>query len=399
MRRTEAPVVRHDGWFLAACAIVASALTWLARPGEPTGPDIAAYGRIAEAIRADPGYLLDPAAFDGNFWSPGYPSLLAVLWHATGSLTGVTIVQSLLAGVLVFVPWLLTRHLPGPTRRIGPAILAISPALWGMGTSIGYEVVLAAALGFSLAVAWNLTTFPPATKRRAGALAMLAGLLLAAALLLQTKSLVVLPVVLWLLWKAGPRALAWGAAGSVAGLLPWMVRNAAVLGAPSPFAGNGPYNLWVGNNPMNPSGGSMLVAPPTPGGQDQLSAALEFIVSQPERVLELSWSKAARLLQPAFAYPELIPVGPARTAVHLLAGAIAALLAVGVLAYLGARLMGGPRAVPELTPPAVFVGLFFASHLPLIAEPRFMSAVLPVSSAVATTAWVAIAGRLRRGHS
>ena len=386
---------RSDLIYLTALAALTTFLTIALGPGEPTGPDIDSYVPIANAISADPGYLFTREAFQSNFWSMGYPTLLAGMLAITGSLEGVAVFQAVLVGSLVFVPWLLTRHIPGPTRLIAPAVLAVTPAMWGIGTSIAYETTYAVVLGYALGIAWSLKLRSPNTTWSLAIWAALSGFLIGLGVLIQSKTLIVVPVIAALLISTRRRAIWAGLIGFLIAIGPWVVRNIFVLGTANPLAENGPFNVWVGNNPVTVTGGSMLNPPPVPVGSSPVQASIDFMVSQPERAVELIILKSARLVQPLFVYPELLQPGPTRTFIHLLSAAMTFLVASGVVVFLGARILSGPAGVPNLTAPAVFVALFFAVHLPFIAEPRYMVPVLPVSTAIAITAWLAAAQRIR----
>lgn len=391
---------RREAVYLALLALGTLAIQFVTLPAEPNGPDAVTYLAIAREQISDPGFWADPGSLVGNFWAVGYPTALAlVLWvsGASGdSLTVVVVVQAVLVASLVLVPWVLSRGLPRPVQWVAPALLALSPALWWMGGTIGYEALLAWLVGFSFASAWILYHRGAGRRRLlVGALAALSGLFMALALLTQTKVIVLIPVVGYLLIRAGRLPALTAGLAFLAGLLPWMVRNALVLGNPSPLSGNGGYNLWVGNNPDATTGGSMLVAPPTPNGESMTSAALQFIISQPEKWIELTWMKAARLLQPVFVYFDQVPVGPPRTALHLYATLVSLIVAVGVVAFLGAWLIKGARSVPPIAPLAAAVLLWFVSHLPFIAESRFMTTLLPLSITVAAAAWWMVVARLR----
>lgn len=396
------PTLR-EALYLVALAGIAVVIQLLVLPDQPGGPDMTTYVAIAKDELTKVGFWTDSDSFVQNFWAMAYPTFLAIAMRVLGDdLTRVLYLQILMAASLVLVPWVLARRLPRQVQVAAPAVLALCPALWWLGTTIGYEVLLAWLLCFSLALAWVVfESRNRASSRAVVFCAALSGLLAAGALLTQTKTLAVLPVLAYLLIKAGRRTALAGLGGLIIGLLPWMIRNFLVLGTPSPLTGNAGYNLWVGNNPDSINGGSMLVAPPVPPGESMTSAALHFMISQPERWIELTWLKAARLLEPVFLYPGNLPVGLPRTVLHLYAGVFGALLGIGVIVFLGARLLAGSRAVPAVTPLAIFCLVWFAAHVPFIAEPRYLTSVVPVTVVVALAAWHHVARRLGllRGRS
>ncbi len=391
---------KRESIYLGSLALVAVVIQLAAMPAQPGGPDMTTYVAIAKDELTQPGFWSNPESFVGNFWAMAYPTFLAVMNKLTGEdLTWVLALQVVMAASLVVVPWILATRLPKVVQLGAPAVLALSPALWWMGTTIGYEVLLAWLLCFSLALAWMAYERGAGTSPKAQAvLGAVSGLLLAGALLTQTRILAVLPVIAYLLYRGGRWALASGALGFVVGLAPWMARNVVVLGTPSPLTGNAGYNLWVGSNPEAINGGSMLVAPPVPAGETMMSAAIQFIISQPERWIELTWIKAARMLEPVFLYPTHLPVGAPRTLLHLYAGALGLVLAVGVILFVGARVVAGARNVPAVTPLAFFWVLWFAAHLPFIAEPRYMTSIAPVTVVVGLATWAWIWGRARGGQ-
>jgi hypothetical protein len=208
-------------------------------------------------------------------------------------------------------------------------------------------------------------------------------MLIGLAILTQSKALIIVPVIVYLLWRNGKHAALWGIAGISIPLVPWMIRNFYVLGTVSPLSNNANYNLWVGNSPEAVLGGSVASAPPLPVGvTSQFGAAITFMIEQPEATIDLVFRKAIRLWQPIYAYPEVFSPGPARFFLHILAGGLALLILLGFVLFLGGRLFVSPPKVPDVTPLAIFVVVFSLSHLPFIAEPRFMSAVLPVTLSV-----------------
>jgi len=393
-----------EALYLAVLAALAFLIQFLITPAVPSGPDATTYLAIAQEQLANSGFWSDPDSLVRNFWSVAYPTVLAGLMRVSGGSLGVVVLlQSVLTSTLVVIPWILTRRLPKLVQYVAPAVLVLTPGLWWMGTTIGYEATLAWLLGFSLAIAWIVFERGRSTsstyRRLDIGLALVSGLLAAGALLTQSKVLVVLPVIGYLLFRGGRGPLVAGFTGLILGLLPWMIRNLLVLGTLNPLSNNGGYNLWVGNNPDAANGGSMLIAPPVPTGESMTSAAVKFIVSQPERWIELLWSKAGRLMQPVFVYPEQLPVGPARGLLHFYAGLLSVLIAIGVVAFLGAWLLGGRRRVLSVTPLGAFVALWFLVHLPFIAESRYMTSILPVTVTVSVSAWAWVFYRWRGSQS
>lgn len=219
-------------------------------------------------------------------------------------------------------------------------------------------------------------------------LPIISGLVFGLAVLAQSKVIIVAPVIIYLFWRQQRGRAGWAVGGMLAALLPWMIRNHLVLGSPNPLTGNGPYNLWVGNNPDATTGGSMLTAPPLPlGVQSQSEAAVRWIIEQPEIAIQLVFRKAMRLWEPHLVYPELISPGPGRTLLHLIAGILAVFMIVGFFAFLGGRVFSSPPTVPDMTPIAVAALLFYVSHLPFIAETRFMTPIFPMIASVSIATW------------
>lgn len=313
--------------YLGLLVILAIIIQFVLHPEVPTGPDVEAYTSLANE-QMQTGFWWDPSAFRDNFWSMAYPTILASLLRFSGNDLGVVVhAQTILAASLIVVPWLLTRHISGKVRFVAPFVLLINPALWWMGWTIGYEFLLSVLLSFALAIAWAVRFSPRHSERWSLFWSAVVGLLLAGAILTQTKSLIVVPVIVYVLYSRSRRSAWIGSLATVAGRFPWMLRNWIITGNPSPLSRNAEYNFWVGNNPLNPTGGSMLIAPTTPSDKSQVSAAVDFIVSQPERFIELLWSKAARLAEPVFVYPAVFEPGPLRTALHLLSAVMVAFLA------------------------------------------------------------------------
>jgi len=350
------------------------------------GPDFVTYLGIAQQQMNKPDFWMTPDAFNGNFWAMLYPTFL----HFFLMLPGATIesiqwFQMILAATLAIGGWLLLFQQSRAIRLTTASVIALSPTTIWIGNSLGYEVLLAWFLTFALAIAWKFNRSQE-FRQNVGTIVLSAcsGLLMSLAVLTQSKSIVVLPVILYLLWKRSSRLVVWNIIGFLFLILPWAIRNLIVLGNPSIATNNGAYNLWIGNNPAATFGGSMMKPEQMPeGASAQLHAAIEYIVSQPEIALNLVFRKAMRLWEPLYLYPEMIPAGIGRTMLHILAATLTVLVLLGFVVFVGGRLFTSPPEIPDLAPLALFVILFYLTHLPFIAEPRFMTAVYPVTAAVA----------------
>ena len=367
-------------------------------PGCCEGPDLVAYAEIAARQSEQSDFWMRADAFESNFWGMLYPTFLHYAQLVTGgSLEAIQWIQRVFVAVLVPGAWLLTAHLGRRVRCATVLVLVLSPTTFWLGNSYGYEVLLALFLTFGVVLAWGFGGKEFFQSSRLNSLvAVASGLLIGLAVLTQSKAIVALPVIVFLLWRQKLGRIWWGALSFFITVLPWMLRNLVVLGTPSPFSNNAGYNLWVGNNPEAVLGGSLLTAPPLPPGvTSQLRAGLDFIISQPEAMQDLFFRKVVRLWQPLYVYPEFIPVGPGRTMLHLVAGLLAALVVIGFVLFLGGRLFSKPPIVPNVTPIAVLVLLFASSHLPFIAEPRFMTVVYPLTLSVAVPTLLYLARNLR----
>lgn len=377
---------------VVAVLILSLAVNVGVRPPAFVGPDSRTFLEIA-ARQLQPGFWSDPNAFagdfTGNFWSVGYPTLVALLLRLSGgSLAVVEGAQVLLGTSLAFFAWLLAYQQGRRIRLTVLVVVAFSPTVIWMSHNAGYEVVLSWLLVVSLTCLWVRSR---ARSRGSiwwnGGACTVAGLLAGMALLFQTKAIAVIPILLWLAWKWGKRHGWLFLTGLIAIQIPWVVRNVTVLGSPSPFASNGPYNLWLANNPDATTGGYMEPAPLPGGGQGFLTASLEFVSSQPEAAISFLMRRAVRLLEPVYLYPAL-PIHPfLRVLMHFLTAALLFIVVSGVIVYCVGRIWVRPPAIPTVGALAVFVGLFYAAHLPFIAEARYLAPVFPVMVVVAVSTY------------
>ncbi|MCU0502718.1 MAG: hypothetical protein MUC51_13315 [Anaerolineae bacterium] len=123
-------------------------------------------------------------------------------------------------------------------------------------------VTVPASLTLHLAVlAWALAFTAPLARRRSAGYALAAGVLWGVMGLGRPAMLAFLPcIVLWLALNrdASRRWLRDGAvlvAAAVLIVVPWTIRNAAVLGRFVPVATNGGFVFWNGNNPFTTGSG------------------------------------------------------------------------------------------------------------------------------------------------
>ena len=146
-----------------------------------------------------------------------------------------------MALALVLIAWGLAFQLGRKYRLSAAVLVALSPAVWAMARIGGYEILLALLLNMSLLLVW--TTYSTARRTRAGRWGIStfsSGLILGAAVLVQNKAIVVLPVLMFLAWRIRRFQV----------LLPWSLRNLAVFGAATPFNNNGSINVWIGKTRM-----------------------------------------------------------------------------------------------------------------------------------------------------
>ena len=359
------------------------------RPSRFVGPDAVTFVALANNM-SGPGFWTEPNAFagdfSGNFWSVGYPLFVGGLLRlGGGSLDVVQAVQVILGSTLAVLAWLLARHLGRRVRLAVLVVVAFSPPVMAMSHSLGYEVLLSWLLVASLALLWGYGGAPPIHNSwRAWIAAFLSGLLVAGAILVQSKSIAVLPVLFWLVWKWGLSSRLAFVGGLAAPVIPWMVRNTLVLGNPSPFSSNGPYNFWLANNPAATTGG-YFEGTARPLGDSFVASAMDFLVSQPEAAVALLLRRMVRLLEPIFIYPELDIPPIALICIHYGSAVLALAIVVGFVLYIAGRVWVSHPPLPRVGALAAFVALFYVAHLPFIAEARFMAPVLPVTAVVAVS--------------
>lgn len=213
--------------------------------------DAAYYYERAERLAAGHGYL-SPEGQPTAFWPPGWPLALSLVFKLLGpSVAAVGLFNLGCAAISAALVLALGRRIGGSelVARLALLLLAVYPnnaayvplAL----TEVFYTMLL-------LAVCWLLVA-------ERSKLALLgAGLLLGLATLVKAQTLAVVPLVLGIgvlraprFWRAVRSAIGQGLAlGALAALvvLPWSLRNEAVLGQFVAVSTNGGVTLLTGNS-------------------------------------------------------------------------------------------------------------------------------------------------------
>ena len=248
-----ASMVGRLGWIFVG----ALALRFLAQLayGLYSRPETWEYNKIAQDFIAGHGYSY---RFFESEWQtfgfPAFPMILALL-HALGGgpnaywLIGIALAVA--SAALVWVAYSIATHLFERTAGlVAAALVALNPPLLLFAARV-HEVNLDALLAGAVLIA----VLAQARSRSASGVRL--GILSGVATLARPTIVAFAVASLGALALRAPRRpLVVAAAITLAVALPWSVRNAAVLGTPSPTS---PYNcvtLWMGNNP-NATGGAI----------------------------------------------------------------------------------------------------------------------------------------------
>ena len=251
-------------FILASSGIV----QWVLRPYQFAGPDTAKFLEIASK-QFEAGFWQDPLAFDGNYWSIGYPTFLAVIKSIYGNSTAsLQLVNLTLGLILILFTWLISARLGSFIQVVATCLVAFSPNFWGLSALGGYEALLGVLVVGATFLTWRALGFDyhgGDGKRSVFVISLIlfSGVLLGLAVLVQSKSFILLVVFVPYWIRGSIRSFFLGTFGLLVVLVPWSVRNYVVVGTWSPFNTNGPVNMWIGNNPGQTTGGFMG-PPPIP---------------------------------------------------------------------------------------------------------------------------------------
>jgi 4-amino-4-deoxy-L-arabinose transferase-like glycosyltransferase len=308
---TQRTIARLRPHLLPLLAVVGLAgavrLAWVATIHAPPVSDYLFYYQTAAGLTAGHGYAIlgHPTAF----FPVGYPAFLAALFALFGTslatLKAANVALWALAAALAYV---LGVQLGG--RRVGLVgglIVALYPDYVIYSSLAASEnLFVPLLLGACCALAGGVARRPSARR------AALAGALLGLAILVRSTALLVpllAALVIWLGWRSRRGALAalCVVAAAACVVVPWVVRNALVLGAPT-VSTNGGYTLWIGLNPRASGGADVhggagpwpitTAREETSSDATDTGRALRFIVHDPGRFVGLVPAKLAALLEP-----------------------------------------------------------------------------------------------------
>ena len=227
---------------------------------ERISPDGAHFLNVARCFERGQGFS-NPSAWPAwmkpdrlpmpeTFKEPGYPWLISLAVRAGAPPFQAGLALSLLAGFLLpFAIWLLARQFdPDPAVALVAGLIAAgSPLLVDKSVSVLVESLFALFIALTfIAAGWRLRD--PARAERPLALDALTGALFGAAWLLRAQTLLALPAVLLLLFRARPArrslpGLALAAISALVVLSPFLARNLRLFGVP--FYSDVPaFGLW-----------------------------------------------------------------------------------------------------------------------------------------------------------
>ena len=334
---------------------------------------------------------------------PGYPLFLALCAWADG--TGILIARLLQALLGAATAWIayafVSRALDRRAALIAGILVCLDPY------AIFFANLLLTEVSFSLfavaltACAWRLITDPAKASRAATY-----GVAVCGAAMLMTRPsaagwLLLLWVVLWLFDSHRVRAtrrLGLYVAVMAVCLLPWGLRNRAVIGTSAWLSTNGGVTLYDAQGPQadGSSNQAFLEELPQLAGLDEVGRdrelqrlAAEHMRSNPGRVLELAWVKFRRTWNPV---PNVSDYRGGITGFVSAAFTVVTLL----LAFIGLAGTLGKKHSAETVPPRRRLHLllwlpviyFTLVHCVFIGSLRYRVPLMPFVEIAAATAFV-----------
>jgi 4-amino-4-deoxy-L-arabinose transferase-like glycosyltransferase len=359
-----------------------SFLYWV---GKPLTHDEHEYLELARSVAAGRGFVYSASYDTGTAQqfgrAPGYPVFLAAIGAGRSQDDGVPAVvkvaQAALGALVVWLVGLVAARSAGPRAgALAASIAAVYPPLVWIGAYVLSETLYAAlALGTALLLQ-NASdrAGEPERSRASTAVAVAAGLMMGAAILVRPAMLFFVPLaILWLFIRKRATMAILVLLAAAAVVAPWTIRNARVYGRFVLVASEGGVTFWTGNHPRAIGEGDLAANP------EIKRADLEFRRAHPgltaEQLEPLYYRDAlqhiaahplwwAGLLARKAAYT-VIPTGPSYTlhSMKYRVASVASYLLLLPFAVAGAvRLWRSPRrpaALWLLAASAVLVSLIF----------------------------------------
>jgi 4-amino-4-deoxy-L-arabinose transferase-like glycosyltransferase len=285
-------------WVVLGVALVVRlvvALSW----APAVEADAADYDRLAVALSQGQGYV-GPDGQPTAWRPPLYPGLMAAVYAVAGHRpVAVRVVQAVVGTALVGAVYLLGQAVLGPTAGLlAAAFTAVDLASVFAVSRLLSEALFSLLLVLSsLLVVWAAAASPG--SRRGRILGLAAGVTVALGALTRgvflLYPLALVPVWIW----AGRDRRVMGAflVGFVLALVPWTVRNQAVMHAFVPVATQGGATLYAGNRPVD---GWILGFVP-----DDAQTRQAALLPEPEASSHLVGATARALLDDPAAVPWL----------------------------------------------------------------------------------------------
>jgi hypothetical protein len=296
---------------------------------KPLTHDEREYLALAWSLAHGRGFVYDESHDSGTAQrfgrAPGYPMFLAAIGAGTteahSSPRRVKIAQSFLGGLVVWLIGLIAFHAAGPATGVAAAALAaVYPPLIWMPAYVFSETLYSwAALAAAVVLQLAVDRAGARGVREGGPLALLAGALIGAAILIRPAMLLFLPLAsLWLAWRRQYVLVVAMLATTAAVVAPWTLRNLRVHDRFVLVASEGGVTFWTGNHPMARGEGDLAANP------DLKRAELQFRRAHPgltaEQLEPLYYRDAFRFIRenPMWwvgllarkAFFTVVPIGP-----------------------------------------------------------------------------------------
>ena len=333
-----------------------------------------------------------------TFRAPGYPLMLAAIYRLVGEgdrLAAVRVIQTVLGALLAPLTLVVGRRLRLPPRAqlLAGIVVGLYPILWMYPIGLGSE-----NLFFLLTLLGVILLLRASDDGRPASAAAAGAVLASAALTRGTLTLFLAFAAVWFVRRAGWRRGFLFALAAAALLVPWALRNSAVLGRPAFIENSLGYNLFVSYHPEGDGGFVARVALiPTrfmdDGERDAwtMDQALGFIRADPGRALSLLPRRLAYLA--GFESRELIffyagnLFGPIPSSLLILAYL---LLVLPWVATAAAAPFGLAAAAyhPGRNLILLLIAATVLAHVPVLAEPRFHLPLVPFLAPFAATLWL-----------